>query len=126
MLTDAQLTDARRFTGYPAYGAGAYGNMGWRFFQAYGALEYRLANLSDSELAVVANMLNTLNALEMAVVTSSDNLDTGAAAAWTHNATEVDDRVALLETWQRRLCSFLGVPPGPGLAASRGSLMLVV
>lgn len=126
MLTDAQRTDARRFCGYGAYGAGAYGNMGWRFYQSYGALEYRLSNLSDAELAVIGSMLATCAALELALVSASDNLDTSAAASWTHNANETDDRTALLETWQRRLCGFLGVPPGPGLSQSRGSLMLVV
>jgi len=39
MITDPDKTDARRFCGYPAYGAGNAGNMGWRFYQAYGALE---------------------------------------------------------------------------------------
>lgn len=126
LLTDAQRTDARRFCGYGAYGAGAYGSMGWRFYQTYGALEYRLGNLSDAELAVIGNMLATCNALERALVSSSDNLDTGEAASWTHNPDEVKDRQNLLEMWQRRLCAFLGVPPGPGLSQSRGSLMLVV
>ncbi len=126
MLTDAQRTDARRFCGYPAYGAGAAGNMGWRFFQAYGALEYRLSNLSDSENAVITTMLATLTALELALVSSSDNLDTASAAAWTHNASELADRTQLLEGWQRRLCAFLGVPPGPGIAQSGGSIALVV
>src|SRR5579875_1289673 len=111
MLTDAQRTDARRFCGYGAYGGGVYGNMGWRFFQAYGALEYRLSNLSDAELAVIANMLATCNALELALVSASDNLDTSEAAAWKHNASETDDRLELLEMWQRRLCAFLGLPP---------------
>jgi hypothetical protein len=126
MLTDAQRTDARRFCGYAAYGAGAYGNMGWRFYQAYGALEYRLSNLSDAELVVITNMLATCTALELALVSASDNLDTSEAASWTHNASEIDDRVALLETWQRRLCAFLGLPPGPGIAQSRGSMSLIV
>ena len=100
--------------------------MGWRFYQAYGALEYRLGNLSDAELAVIGQMLATCMALELALVSASDNLDTSEAASWTHNANEIDDRTALLETWQRRLCAFLGVPPGPGLAQSRNGLMLVV
>jgi hypothetical protein len=30
-FTDAEKTDIRRYCGYPAYGAGAAGNMGWRF-----------------------------------------------------------------------------------------------
>lgn len=114
-LMDAERTDARRFCGYPAYGAGQAGNMGWRFYQAYGALEYRLSNLSDAELAVVRRHLATLNGLEAAVPTASDNLDTDQAAVWTHNRDEVRDRAKLLDLWSRRLCGFLGLPPGPGL-----------
>ncbi len=49
MFSDVERTDVRRFCGYPAYGAGAAGNMGWRFYTAYGALEYRLSNLSAAE-----------------------------------------------------------------------------
>ncbi|HTW27864.1 MAG TPA: hypothetical protein VME92_12110 [Acetobacteraceae bacterium] len=123
-LTDAQRTDVRRFCGYPAYGAGVAGNMGWRFYQAYGALEYRMTNLSDAELAVVSQYLVTLNALEAAVPAAGDNLDTDQAAVWTHNRDEVRDRTRLMNAWCRRLCAFLGVPPGDGL--QQAGLWLIV
>ncbi len=48
-FTDAEKTDIRRFCGYPAYGAGAAGFQSWRFYQAYGMLEYRMNNLSAAE-----------------------------------------------------------------------------
>jgi hypothetical protein len=89
--------------------------MGWRFYVAYGALEYRMNNLAPEEEAVVSNMLQTLQALETAAPAASDNLDTEAAASWTHNANEVRDRLQLFDAWRRRLCQFFGVPPGEGL-----------
>ena len=123
MFTDQQKTDIRRFCGFPAYGASDAGS-GWRFFTAYGALEYRMNNLSSNEVAVVVTYLATLTQLEMAVLGASDNLDSDAAASWTHNKDEVCDRLRLFDSWRRRLCAFLGVPPGEGLGS--GGLSLVV
>ena len=116
MLTDQQKTDIRRFCGYPAYGAAPSGNIGWRFYTAYGLLEYRMNNLSDAELGVVGNYLSTLGQLETAVPAASENLDSDAAASWRHNRDEVMNRLYLLDEWRRRLCNFFGVPPGSGLA----------
>jgi hypothetical protein len=115
-FTDAQKTDVRRFCGYPAYGAGATGFESWRFFQAYGTLEYRMNNLSPAEIAVTLQYLITLNMLEAAVPPASGNLDTESAAAWTHNPNETRDRMNLFDSWRRRLCGFMGIPPGPALA----------
>lgn len=123
-FTDGQKADIRRFSGYPAYGAGAAGFNGWRFFQAYGTLEYRMNNLAAAEVAVVLQYLSTLATLEAAVPPTSENLDTDSAAAWTHNANELRDRSNLFDSWRRRLCGFLGVPPGPALA--QAGLTLVV
>ncbi len=125
MFSDVERTDIRRFCGYPAYGAGAAGNMGWRFYTAYGALEYRISNLACTEEAVVRQNLATLRALECAVPATSDTLDTSRAAVWTRNADEVRDRLTLLDEWRRRLCQFLGVPPGEELAASSGVSWIV-
>jgi hypothetical protein len=123
-LTDAEKTDARRFCGYPAYGAGAAGFQGWRFFQVYGLMEYRLNNLSGAELIVIRNYLATLNTLEAAVPPASGNLDTDQASVWRHNANEVADRLRLLDSWRLRLCGFLGLPAGPAL--SDGTVTLVI
>lgn len=114
-FSDAERTDIRRFCGYPAYGASPEGNMGWRFFQAYGALEYRMTNLSLSEEAVVRAQMSVLVVLEVAVPAASDHLDTDIAAVWTRNRSEIVERYALLDEQRRRLCAFFGVPPGPGL-----------
>ena len=117
MFTDAQKTDIRRFCGYPAYGAGASGFEGWRFFQAYGDLEYRMNNLSAAEETVVETIyLPNLTSLEAAIPAASSNLDTAVAAVWTHNPHELRDRDRLLDGWRLRLCGFLGVPPGPDLS----------
>jgi hypothetical protein len=89
--------------------------MGWRFFTAYGALEYRMNNLSPQEEQVVLNYLGTLTLLEQTVPMAAENLDSDSAASWTHNRNEVADRLRLLDSWRRRLCAFLGVPPGDGL-----------
>lgn len=118
MLTDQQKTDTRRFCGYPAYGASPSGNMGWRFYTAYGLLEYRMNNLSAAEMAVVEGYLVTLLQLEAAVPGASQNLDSDSAASWQHNRNEVANRLSLLDAWRRRLCGFFGVAPGEGLGAS--------
>lgn len=126
-LTDAERTDARRFCGYPAYGAGADGNEGARFFSQYGALEYRLTNISVTELAVCRSYLATLLALEMAIPTAGDNLDTDqAAGGWVRNRREARDRQDLFDEWRRRLCGFLGVPPGDDLGSGGQSVSVTI
>ncbi|GAJ30819.1 hypothetical protein [Acidomonas methanolica] len=115
-LADAEKTDVRRFCGYPAIGSVASGEDSWRFFTAYGSLEWRMNNLSSSELMQVRLYLSQIYPLETAVVGASANLDTGKAAVWTHNPNEVRDRMELYVLWRRRLCGFLGVPPGPDMA----------
>ena len=112
-LTDAQKTDARRFCGYPAYGAAPTGFDNWRFYQVFGLLEFRLNNLSDSETAILLRYLGTLTVMEIAIPRSADNLDTDTAAVWTRNRDEPRDRMRLFDEWRRRLCGFLGIPPGP-------------
>jgi hypothetical protein len=123
-FTDTDKTDIRRFCGYPAYGAAPVGVQTWRFYQAYGLLEFRMNNLSDAEAAVVSRYLTTLRGLEAAVPRSAENLDTEQAAVWTHNRDETRDRLRLLDDWRRRLCGFLGVPAGPAL--TDGGISLVV
>ncbi len=125
MLTDPEKTDTRRFCGYPAYGASASGNTGWRFYQAYGALEYRMNNLSPSEEAVLRQQLATLRSFEAAIPAAADNLDTASAAVWTRSPTEMADRQRLERDWGRRLCAFLGLPPGPALLNSSTIALIV-
>lgn len=119
-LSVAERVDVRRFCGYPAYGAGDAGSQSWRFFQAYGTLEYRLTNFAQEELQVVRQYLASLYALEQAIVMAASNLDTDKAAAWTHSRSEVADRVRLFDEWRKRLATFIGVPLDPGAAATAG------
>jgi hypothetical protein len=123
-LSDAEKVDIRRFCGYPAYGAAPAGMESWRFFQAYGLLEFRLTNLSLPEMGVVRRYLGTLQALELAVPAAAANLDTDQASIWTRNKTEMSDRMRLLDDWRRRLCGFLGVPPGAALPSGVTSLIV--
>jgi hypothetical protein len=123
-LLDAEKVDTRRFCGYPAYGAAPTGMQSWGYFQAYGQLEFRLANLSDSELVIVRRYLGTLTTLEAAVPGASDNLDTDQASMWTRNRSELTDRMRLFDEWRRRLCGFLGVPTGPALSSGTASLIV--
>ena len=113
-FTPADKVDVRRFCWYPAYGAGDSGFEGWRFFQAYGLLEYRLNNMAPAEVAVAqATFLANLRSLEAAIVAAGTNLATAAAGPWTHNQAEIADRAGLFDDWRVRLCGFLGIPPGP-------------
>jgi hypothetical protein len=123
-LSDAEKTDIRRFCGYPAYGGAPSGFQTWRFYQAYGLLEFRLTNLSDAEMAVARRYLGNLSMMEIAIPRSAENLDTDSAAVWTRNRDETRDRSRLFDDWRRRLCAFLGVPVGPGLTDSGISLVI--
>jgi hypothetical protein len=123
-FSESEKTDIRRFCGYPAYGSTATGFGNWRFFQAYGLLEFRMNNLSAEEETIVRRHLGTLTVLEHAVPRSGDNLDTDQAAIWTRNKDELRDRTRLLQDWQRRLCGFFGIPPGPALHDSSKTLIV--
>ena len=123
-FADSEKTDIRRHCGYPVVGTGADGFQNWRFYQAYGLLEYRLLRLSDAEEVVARSYLATLATLEIAIPAASATLDTAEAAVWRRNERELAERTRLFDDWRRRLCGFFGVPPGPALGD--GGLCLVV
>jgi hypothetical protein len=129
VFTDAQVVDIRRHCGYPALGDG---NLVFPYpwiMKQYLALEYKLnGHVSAAEGAVVVNtFLTNLNTLEAAIPAAGANLDTDTASVWKHNKYEVRDRDALYANWRRKLCGFLGIPPGPDLSgAGSGSVQLVV
>lgn len=127
VFTTAQKVDIRRFCGYPQYGNVPSSFQSYRFFQAYGTLEYRMQNMLVEEAAVVINTyLGPLNQLEQAILGASANLDTDKAAVWTHNKNEVADRTWLFNSWRRRLCGQIGIPPGPDLGDGGNSVSLRV
>lgn len=116
MFTDAQKTDIRRYCGFAVYGGSPTQAFGYRFFQHYGTLEFRMNNLQPSEETVVVDVyLTNLKALEAAIPALGANLDTDKAAIWERNKNEQRDRDRLFDSWRRRLCGFFGVPPGPEL-----------
>lgn len=124
-FTSAQLTDIRRHCGYPALGDG---NVVFPYpwiMKTYLALEYRLQHMSADEGNVVVNTyLANLTTLENAIPGTSANLDTDQAAVWKHNANEQADRDRLFDSWRRRLCNFLGVPPGPNFGGASNALVV--
>ena len=114
-FTDSERTDIRRFCGYPAFGAGTSGFQNWRFYQAYGLLEFRLNYLTGAEEAVARRYLGQLQQIEAAIPAASDGLDIAEASSFVRNPNELRERGRLLDGWRRRLCGFIGVPPGPDL-----------
>lgn len=129
MLTDAQLTDVRRYMGYQLAGTSmpitndqdlVYGYFGMVVM----SLHARLTSLSASEESVLINTyLTNLNALESAIPAVADNLDTEQAAVWKHNRNEQADRDRLFDSWRRRLCGFIGFAPGPALGPGGMSIV---
>lgn len=123
-LTAQQNADVRRFAGYPALGTDTPADdsrdfaYGWVSPGILQTLYHRLLNLTpENETTLINIYLTNLYALESAVPAAGANLDTDAAAVWTHNKTEVADRLRLLDTWRRRMCGFLGIAPGPELGS---------
>ena len=125
-LTNAQKVDVRRFAGYPVFGGSASSFQSYRFFQAYGTLEYRMNNLAPEEETILFAKLANLNTLEPAISGATANLDTDQAAVWKHNKNEVRDRIALFDYWRRDLCEFMGVPPGPHMKDNSGAIAIRV
>lgn len=126
MLTDAEKVAVRRYCGYPMLGGQAVQAFGARFFQHFGTLEFRLANMLAEEETVLREVyIVRLRKLEQDVLEETrKNLDTEAAAVWTHNRDEHADRMRLYNDVRRELCGFIGVPAGKGLGG--GQLQVVV
>lgn len=121
MLTDQQMADTRRYAGYPMLADTvaddsrdfAYGFVSPGVIQT---MQHRLTNMRPEEEAVLINtFLANLATLEVAIPASGADLDTKAAAVWERNPNQVADRMELFDDWRRRMCKFIGVPPGPGL-----------
>lgn len=120
-LTDQQISDVRRFAGYPLLGDTiaddsrdfAYGFVSPGVWQT---LQHRLTNLRpEEETTLISVYLTNLTQLESDITGARSNLDTDAAAVWKHNPNEVSDRTRLFDSWRRRMCAFIGVAPGPAL-----------
>jgi hypothetical protein len=124
--TETQRVAVRRYCGYPMFGGQAVQAFGYRFFTHYGTLEFRMTNGGAEEEAVVVAKLSRLAALEEALASTSDNLDTHSAGPWVHNAKEFRQRLELYAYHRQELAAFFGVPPGPQFGQSGGGLRLAV
>jgi hypothetical protein len=122
-LSDNERIDVRRYCWYPVYGPGAAGFNGWRFFQAYGFLEYRLTNMAGGELQALRFMLTNLYALESAITAASPGLNVESASVFTRNPRELPERKRLYDYTRKELCNFMGVPPGP-MAGSGNAIVI--
>jgi hypothetical protein len=123
---DADRVDIRRFAGYPVYGTGVVIFPEPWFFRYYLALEARLSAMTATEAAVVqTTYLTNLRTLETAITAASATLLVDTAAVFIRNKHEMRERNALFDGWRKRLCGYLGVPPGPELAAVCGTAIVV-
>jgi hypothetical protein len=124
-LTDTEKADARRMCGYPTYGGlGGAGFQGWRFYQEYGLLEFRMNNLAPAEYQNVRYLLSVLYPIEAALKTRYQTLNVDTAGPFKRNRREVADARADFDSNRRDLCNAVGIPPGPLLGD--GTLRVIV
>lgn len=109
-LTDAQKVKVRYHLGFPMFGGQSVQAFGYRFMAHYGTLEFRMNNLLPDEQTKVVDMLTSLDALEAAIDTAGDNMDTDVASVWERNKNELGERERLYLAKRRRLSRFFGVP----------------
>lgn len=114
-LSVQDIEDTRRFCGYPVTAALFFMDLDLQGYSSM--LDTILAGLTPTQQTTLqVNYLAPLRILEAAIATAGDNLDTDKAAVWTHNKTEVADRENLFQITRRKLCFYLGVPGGAGVA----------
>jgi hypothetical protein len=128
MLTNQQLSDVRRYAGYPMLGDSIADSSrdfayGWVSPGTWQTLQHRLTSLRPEEEVTLLSYLSKISTLEVAVTDSSDNLDTDQAAVWYHNKNEVSDRMKLYNLWRREMCGFIGIPPGPALGVGGSQIV---
>lgn len=125
-FTNAQKIQIRKYCGYPLLGGVPIPNFGFRFFQAYGDLEFRLINMApEEEFEVISNYLVKLPQLETDVFNVRLNSDTAQAAVWYRNAKELKERESNYDKWRKWLCDFMGCQYGPYLM-NENQLRIVV
>jgi len=109
MLTDAQKTDVRRHLKFPMYGDKNTVATGYRYWEMYGLLEYRMNHFSVEEESLVINLyLPSLSKIENNIFNDAiENLDTEQAAVWRHNKFEVQDKYRLYYQVCRALNRFI-------------------
>jgi hypothetical protein len=121
MLTNQQMADVRRFAGYPMLADTVADDSrdfayGWVSPGVMQTMQHRLTNMRPEEESILINTyLTNLYTIETAITAASADLDTKVAAVWERNPNQVADQTALFDDWRRRMCFFIGVPPGPSL-----------
>jgi len=124
-LSDTEKEAVRYYCGYGMYGLQALPASGYRFSIVYGTMEYKMINLQPGEEDRVRNIfLANLATLEQDTFDVRNNVDTDQAAVWYHNKREIQDRAKLFNYWRLKLCAFLGIPPGEGLASGGAALVV--
>lgn len=110
-FTESEKVEIRKFCGYPLKGNSNTTVFGWRFMVWWGALEFRLNNLSIEEEGEIKNLyLPQLRLMQSDLYASYDDLDTNKAAVWDRNPKEISDKRKLYLLARKDLCEFLGVP----------------
>ena len=115
-FTDTEKVKIREYVGYPAYGNAATPNNGYRFFDHYGNLEFKLNDLSAPEEERVREFLVDLDKLKADTRLVQDNMDTSQAAVWYRNKDELAENYQLYYHVRLELVDFLGVQRGPALS----------
>lgn len=125
MLTDAQKVDVRRYAGYPYAGADPsfIDPVIYRTRISTTTLTFWLNNITATEQTVLVTFLTQLAVLETGILGAADNMDTKSAGPWSANQRERQDRESLFNSWRRKMCAFIGIPPGPGLGDGSISLL---
>lgn len=114
-LSTVDLDDTRRFCGYPVQSALFYQEVDLTSYSSQ--LDATLAGLTPNQITILQTQyLEPLRQLEPAIISAGQNLDTDRAAVWFHNKAEVQDRDNLYMITRRKLCFFLGIPAGAGIA----------
>jgi hypothetical protein len=126
-LTAQQTADVRRFAGYPSVGLDHPTDDSRDFAYSFVSpgiwetLTHRLNNMAPEDENTLVNVyLTNLYTLETGIVGAAANLDTEQAAVWKRNRNEVRERTKLFDDWRRRMCFFIGIPPGPSLGSGQG------
>ena len=116
VLTEQQKTDARRMMGYSARGAGNYGFESYRYFTYYGDMEFRLANMSQSDGdTFVGIYLTQCLAAEQQIFAARSNLQVDEASIYKHNKAEIAQLRKEFTKLRMAMCDFIEVPAGPNL-----------
>ena len=109
--TATEITNIRRFAGYPAFAS-----FGYLFTTNLANLDQQINAMSDSEQAVIRTVyLTILPVMEADINSSAEFANVQSAGPFTRNPHELSERRRLFNMKRRDMCAFIGVAPGPGL-----------